>query len=233
MRPDSSFIFDVSKLTEGSHQIIVSYSNSAATTSSITPFQTYKTISPSVDLSSNITEITDLTTQVTITAMNISGGGNNPLYTFAKDRNITNVIQAESSLNYVTQDPSTFVVGDNWVYIKMKTSSACYLRQFDYDSIKLTRTVVTGIFDPDQPGRKIHIYPNPFDNQISIKGLSELKTYRVRLYNNLGRLIKEVSIKGKSSSEIRFEMMSPGNYIFNLFDLKKQKSLGSINILKR
>jgi len=60
-----------------------------------------------------------------------------------------------------------------------------------------------------------------------------LKTYRVRLYNQTGSLVKEVSIKGKNKTEVSFGMLAPGNYFLSLYDLKKQKNLGSLKVLKR
>jgi hypothetical protein len=220
-------------LNEGSHQINVAYSNATATTSYSIPLVTYKTVTPSVDLGTNITDVTDITPQVSITAVNIGGGGTTPLYSFARDRNMTNLIQPESSLDFAIITPLTLAMGENWIYVRMKTSSLCYTKQFDYDSIKLNKSVVTGIIDPDQPGKTIQVYPNPVINELTINGLSVLKTYRLRLYNQTGSLVKEVSIKGKTSTEVSFGMLNPGNYFLSVYDLKKQKNLGSIKILKQ
>jgi len=48
-----------------------------------------------------------------------------------------------------------------------------------------------------------------------------------------GSLVKEVSIKGKNKTEVSLGMLAPGNYFLSLFDLKKQKNLGSLKVLKQ
>ena len=110
-------------------------------------------ITPDVNLSANITNVINLAAPVIVTATNATAGGTAPLYTFAKNRAFTTIVQAEGASNVLNLDPATLAIGDNWIFVRMKSSASCITTQSVTDSIKIIRDQATGITDPDNPGR--------------------------------------------------------------------------------
>jgi hypothetical protein len=164
----------------------------------------------------------------------VKDGGSSPLYTFAKDKAFTNILQAESSNNKLTLDGDSYTNGDIWVYVRMRTSEACFVTATNTDSIKVTKNVVTtGIVDADNPATIIMGYPNPFSNQVIVGGLSVAKTYRVYVYDNLGRLVHQQTVYNKSSLLIPATSWKSGAYWITLFDHRKNKLLGSMPVTKQ
>jgi len=143
---DSTFSFNVSAITAGAHTISVSFTNISGADTMKTNINVTAAVTPDVNAKATITNITNLTDPVVITASNAAGGGTTPRYTFATDRNFTNVTQTESSNNQYTVNTSSLPMGDNWVFVKMKTSDTCYTAQTNIDSIKLYKLLV-----PDKP----------------------------------------------------------------------------------
>ena len=86
---------------------------------------------------SDITNVVNLSLPVNITATNYEAGGTSPLYTFAKDRSFTDILQSEGANNKLVLNPNTLNVGNDWVYTRMKTSETCYSIQFAIDSINI------------------------------------------------------------------------------------------------
>ncbi len=91
---DSTFSFNVATLPPGAHTIQVVYTNSGGSKTTTINFTSSITVTPEVILSANVTTIIN-SNPVLITASNASGGGTAPLYTFAKDRNFSLILQAE------------------------------------------------------------------------------------------------------------------------------------------
>jgi hypothetical protein len=230
---DSSFSFDVAGLSEGLHQMVVTYTNSAGVKTTTQSFPVGKTVTPDVDVASNVTVFTDPATSIQLTATAVSGGGNFPFYSFASDRAFTSILQAEGSSNSCPIDGNTLIVGDNWIYVKMKTSATCYTALTNIDSIKLQRNTVTGLFDPDFPSTALKAYPNPLDRQLNITGLSTLKSYRIRVVDLQGRTVTEKMVKSATAKSIDLTGLTPGAYMLSLFDLTRNRPLGAVQLVKK
>ena len=230
---DSTFGFNVSTLAPGSHAITVKFSNVSGSKTTTHNFFVSEAVLPEVNVSANITTITNLATPVVITATNAAGGGTAPKYTFAKDRNFNTILQAEGNSNIYNLDPSTLAVGENWIYVRMKTSETCFILQTNTDSIKLIRDQSTGIIDPDNPNRIINVYPNPFDQEILINGLNSGKTYSINLYNSYGQLMYKQRVTGRSSTNLNRIALPGGIYLLSIFDEEKKILLGTVKISKK
>jgi len=230
---DSTFAFDVSALSAGSHQLKVIYSNSTASDSLSKIFAVNAASTPDVNLSSTVTNIINLTTPVIVTATNAAGGGSTPLYTFASDRNFNIILQAEGNNNVLNITPANLLVGDNWIYVRMKTSLTCYAVQINIDSILLKRDAVTGIIDVNDPGRVINIYPNPFNKHINISGLNPTKSYEITFVDLNGKQLLKKQIQNSSQFNLPVRNYFSGMYILNLYDKKTQRLIGRIRILKQ
>jgi len=229
---DSSFSFAVTSLAAGTHHITVSFSNSSATQTTTADFVIMVAVTPDVNVSANITHLTNLTDPVVVTAVNAAGGGKAPLYTFSWNRTFTNIIQAESSNNILTVQPSSFAIGDNPIYVEMKTSEACYISQTNIDSISIRRDQATGIVDPEIPGQVINIYPNPATGPVTIDGLSTAKTYTVTIINLHGQVIYTKHVTNRSNVDINRPGTAPGIYMISIYDNKKNRLLGSVKLIK-
>jgi uncharacterized repeat protein (TIGR01451 family) len=230
---DSSCSFTVSALTAGTHSIVVTFSNSGGSKTTTANFTVNEAVTPDVNVTANITLVTNLTTPVVITATNASGGGKTPLYTFSWNRTFTNIIQNESSTTTVSITPSALAIGDNTVYVRMKTSETCYTTQTNIDSITIRRDQATGIIDADNPGQVINIYPNPFNGPVTIDGLSTAKTYVVSVSNLNGQIVYSKRVTNRSTIDINRLKDANGVYWLSVYDEKKKRLLGSIKLLKK
>jgi hypothetical protein len=94
----SSFSFTVSSLTQGSHRLTVFFYIGPDSMYTIKDFMINPSGTPDVNISASTT-VVNILNPVTITATNAAGGGPAPLYTFARDRAITTILQAESANN--------------------------------------------------------------------------------------------------------------------------------------
>jgi len=229
---DSSFAFDLSTLAEGSHLLSASYSNTIATIATLFPFNVNKTVTPNVDIVSNITLITDLSVSVILSAYNVSGGGTAPLYSFARDRNFNVLLRAEETSSSYTLNPSLLALGDNWIFVKMKTNAPCYTVQVSIDSIKLERSSITAIIDPDNPGKEIRVFPNPFSSRIIISGLLPWKKYQVEIFGLHGQLLRNIMMAGKEEITLDIDAISSGIYSLRIYDITKSRLLGTFKMLK-
>ena len=202
---DSTFTIVPYALSGGAHAITVKYTNVAGAKTTTYNFTNTAAIMPDVNLSSSITNIVNLTVPVIVTATNATGGGAGPLYTFGKNRDFTALWQAEGSSNTLTITPSTLTVGDNWIYVRMKSNAVCISNDIGLDSIKLTRDMSTGITDPDNPGKVISLYPNPFNKQVYISGLSAGKSYMISVTSLSGQLIHQIRISNRTNAELYYK----------------------------
>jgi uncharacterized repeat protein (TIGR01451 family) len=228
---DSTFSFKIDTLAVGQHYVEVSFSNIAGVKIFGYYFSVIGALTPDVNVTANITNVVTLTNPVIFTAVNTSGGGPAPVYTFARDRNFTSILQAESSSASLTIDPATLMMGDNKVYVRMKTSITCYTVQNNIDSILIKRDAATGIIDPGNPGQNITVFPNPFDRRISVSGLNSGKAYHVVLYNARGQAIYTSEVKNKSMFDIPAEGIVPGIYWLNFYNVKR-KLIGTEKVVK-
>src|SRR5262249_52079823 len=158
------------------------------------------------------------------TATNQGGGGSNPLYLFARGRGLDTVLQAEGAQNTLTIDPSTLRIGNNEIYVRMKTSDTCYTQQTGIDSILLTRSTVTGITDVEFPGQVINATPNPFNDLLIVTGLQTIKTYSLSLVNASGQTIMTQRVEGQSSYIMHLAIPAKGMYYLRVFDETRHRS---------
>jgi uncharacterized repeat protein (TIGR01451 family) len=230
---DSTVSFTASALTAGPHNLTVTYSNVTDTKTTTAGFTVIAAAAPDVNLTANTTNVVNLANPVVVTATNASGGGKNPLYTFAWNNSFTNIAQAESSNNILNITASSLALGDNKVYVKMKTSEDCYAVQTNIDSITIRRDMSTGITDIDNPGQVITIYPNPVKGPITIKGLSAAKTYTFTIVNLRGQVVYTKRVANQSTINITEFNGVSGVYWLTIYDEKKNNTLGSVQLIKQ
>jgi hypothetical protein len=227
---DSSFSFTASSLTPGTHRLTVFFYIGSDSMYTIKDFMINSSGAPEVNISASTT-VVNILNPVTITATNAAGGGTAPLYTFARDGAITTILQAESANNVYILDPNILSVGDNWIYVRMRSNSTCNLNQTNIDSIKITRSAATGLTDIDFPDQRIIIYPNPFGGSISINGLQLSKSYTVTLVNSLGQALLKRTVRNRTETKINQQVPS-GIYWLSIYDITKKRLVGSEALIK-
>jgi len=228
---DSSFTLRPDTLAGGAHTLTVVFSNATGADTAAWPFRVGVMVTPVVNLGSNITNVVNLSQQVVVTATNTAGGGISPLYTFAKDRGFTSILQAEGSLNILTLDPATLQVGDNKLFVRMRTSDTCYVTPTGVDSIFIVRSPVTGLVDIDYPGQVINIDPNPFSSRVYITGLQPAKAYSISLLNSNGQTIARKRVVSQQETVLDAGVLAKGIYLLRVYDQKKNRLIGSAKLL--
>ncbi len=229
---DSSFSFSPSAYAEGNHVINTTFTNVAGSSTDTSNIFIKSMVTPIVKVTSNITNVVDLSIPVTLTSTNMAGGGGSPAYTFAWDLSFTNILQGPGSNNLLVIEPTKLTIGNNWIYSRMKTSENCYSQQFAVDSINIIREAITGITDPDEPGKIIKIYPNPFVNQVYINGLNTAKKYIIVLYPVSGQSIFSKTIYNSSAVTIPYPGLTSGTYFLTIYNASKGKFLGTAKLIK-
>jgi uncharacterized repeat protein (TIGR01451 family) len=229
---DSTFSFTPSALAAGNHSVVITFTNASGTKNNTVNFNITQAVNPDVNVSANITNVINLADNVVITAANAAGGGTTPLYSFAKDKAFVNIMQVEGASNTLTIAPNNLLIGANWIYVRMKTSDACYAAQTNIDSIKIDRSSVTGLRDVDNPSQIINVYPNPFKQLININGLSTGKTYTITINNLNGQQVYSQQISNRSSFGINKTMLPGGSYWITIFDVKKKRIIGTVPLIK-
>ncbi|HEY1199909.1 MAG TPA: T9SS type A sorting domain-containing protein, partial [Niastella sp.] len=230
---DSTVSIAPGSLIGGTHTVSVSYSNITDTKTTTASFTVTAAATPDVNVTASTTNVVTLANPITVTATNASGGGKNPLYTFAWNNSFTNIVQAESSSNTLSIPASSLALGDNKVYVKMKTSENCYTARENIDSITIRRDISTGIIDADNSGQVITIYPNPVTGPVTINGLSTGKVYIFTIVNLQGQVVHTKRVANQSTATIpNFKGVS-GLYWLKIYDEKKNRSLGSVKLIKQ
>ncbi|HTF27915.1 MAG TPA: T9SS type A sorting domain-containing protein, partial [Flavitalea sp.] len=186
---------------------------------------------PLVKLNSNVSSVNNGTTAVVLTASVISGSGPTPLFTFALDRNFVKLLQAESSKTTLAVASQLLESGDNWIYIKMKTSESCFTAINAVDSVKIIRNSVTGIVDINFPTIVITAYPNPFGPDVTIKGLQSSARYKLELLDASGKKLYDKDVSNQSTVTFHNSGLKSGQYIIRIYDSKKRRLIGSIPLL--
>lgn len=228
---DSTVSFNPSTLSLGSHRIKLSYYSRTDTLSTFKDFEVTSPSTPDVNVTASTTTVVN-SDPIVITAVNVSGGGTAPKFTFSKDRSMSLVLQAESTNNVFNLDPATLAVGENRIYVRMRTSDSCYTVQTNVDSISITKPVATGIIDIDYPNQQISIYPNPFGESFVINHLQSGKSYTISLFNSTGQLITQTSVHNKTNMQIN-QKVSDGYYWLTIYDNTKNRLLGTISLVKQ
>jgi uncharacterized repeat protein (TIGR01451 family) len=230
---DSSFSFNVNTLSAGAHVAEVTFTNPSGTKTTQVDFTVFGLVTPDVNVTANIRNVANLTDPIVITASNATGGGQTPVYTFARNRTFTDIIQAEGASATVTLTPTALKLGDNWIYVRMKTSNNCNTQQTAIDSIKITRFGSRGLVDPDYPDQVITSNPNPFRNQINIYGLSAIKSYTILLYNQQGKVVHRSRVSNRTTATLRVPGPAAGSYILSIYDETRNRLIGTMSLLKQ
>lgn len=230
---DSTVSFTVSSVAAGTHNFTVTYSTVTDVITTTASIVITAVAAPDVNLSANITNVGNLANSVIVTATNERGGGKNPLYTFAWNNSFTNIIQAESSNNAVSIPASSLSLGDNKVYVKMKTSENCYSALENIDSINIRRDVSTGIIDPESPGQVITVYPNPVHGPVTVYGLITSKTYTFTIVNLQGQAVFSKRVANQSTANINDFKSAAGMYWLTIYDEKNNRTLGTVKLIKQ
>ncbi|HEY4208735.1 MAG TPA: T9SS type A sorting domain-containing protein, partial [Puia sp.] len=228
---DSSFTIRPDTLAAGQHTVTVIFKNVTAADTSNWSFDVDPKVAPQVGLDANITNVTDLTHQVVLTATNMSGGGTTPLYTFGKDKNFTTIVRAEGAAATYILSPSTLQVGNNSFYVRMRTSETCYPAQTAVDSIVIVRSPVTGIVDVDYPDQVINIFSNPFIDRLHITGLQSFKRYTFTLVRSNGQVVLRRQVSGQQEANIETGVVAAGVYLLNIYDNKKGQLIGTAKLV--
>lgn len=231
VKPDSTFAIHPAALSPGRHYLSVTFSYDTVQKRLPLSFNVTPATTPSLDISVNVNPITTDTVPVVITATNVTGGGKQPLYTFAWDRDFIHQLQIESNSNTVTVSPTEFELGDNVIYARLRTSDQCYVSQTGVDSITINKTNITAIVDVDNPGKPVVVYPNPFREQVSINGLQPSKTYIISLYDIQGKLLLHKRVVNQVKAEINPPAVNSGVYILRVYDEKAKKLLGAQKLI--
>ena len=227
---DSTVELNPSELPAGKNTLKVVFENPFGIETIEQDFQVTAAAEPEVNLTSSTTHITNLATPVIITASNAAGGGATPVYTFARDRAFNTVLQQGSS-PVLNMNATELSVGDNWVYVRMKTSETCFKSETNEDSVKISRDVTTGITDPDNPGQVIRVFPNPFKGQFRLNGLDMAKVYTIMISNASGKQVLTRKITRSSSALISLSMKPAGIYLLSIYDEKKKYLIGTITLI--
>lgn len=225
-----AFTWTPAQLATRKNSLHIGYTNVGGENAVVYPFAVEAAVTPKVTLSASQT---NATAGIVLTATNTQGGGSNPLYAFARDRNFTDVLQAAGPANTASISSGELPNGDSWIYTQMTTSDSCYTHLTATDSVKLTRNTPTvGIRNPDDPSVYVYSYPNPFVTSLTITGLTATKTYLVQVYNGLGGIVSTLMISGVQSKTISTAAWSDGNYRVSITDMTANKRLGVLAVSK-
>ncbi len=224
---DSTFTFNVNELT-GNNEIVVTYSNISGSQSSTHTFEVTPAVIPEVDISADITHITEPGTTVLITAVYTGTGSVTPLYSFAADRSFNHILQTESDVNTLTLDDADLSTGENWIYVKVNIGNTCNISPVAFDSIMIMKTI-----DPKVPGTIIQGYPNPFEQSVTIRGLDHTKTYILRVHDINGKPVYSGRVIQQNVFTINNLHLPSGTYSIAVYDEKEKKTVKTIKLVKR
>ncbi|QEC41437.1 DUF7619 domain-containing protein [Pseudobacter ginsenosidimutans] len=226
----NQFSFNPSTLNNGANTIKVSFSNSAGISSKEINLDIFVPVTPALDVSASAITVTEQSPAVTISVANPVHAGSDPLYTFAKDKSFTNIIQAYSVSTSITMQPSALTVGENKIYVKMESSETCYTDKYAIDSILIVKSTPTGIADPDFPASNINIGPNPFTSIINISGLQRSKSYLLTIVNASGTVLWKRKVSNTNTYIIQSNGFTTGVYWLHITDEKNKRPLGTMSL---
>lgn len=226
-----SFLIDPTKMLIGNQNIEITFSKGGTLSTLNVSFKVTAPVKPVVKLTSNVVVVNNNTTAIQFTATAIAGGGNSPLYTFSTDRNMSGILQTEGSSNTLIASSQILSEGDNWIYLRMKTSDLCVTSNTATDSIKIVRNAVTGIVDVDFPRSIITAYPNPFRSDVTIQGLQASGHYMIQLINSVGNVVRTQDVQRKTSITFYYLNINSGIYFIRLYDKKKNRWVGSMPVI--
>ncbi len=226
-----NFLFEPAKLNAGNQNIEITFSNGSIQKKLAVNFTITTPIKPVVKLNTNTTVVDKNTTILQLTAI-ASAAGNGALYSFAKDRGMLNILQPESSSNILALPAVSLNVGDNWIYVQMKSADECVTSATALDSVKIIRTAVTAIVDVDYPNSTIIAYPTPFTSNLTIQGLQPASFYSIQMLDASGRIVVSKDVKNQTTYQFLNLNLRHGAYYIRLYDKKKKRLIGSMKVLK-
>jgi hypothetical protein len=162
----------------------------------------------------------------------MAGGGTTPHYTFAKDRAFTSILQAQSTSNQLTLSSGNLAIGSNKIFVRMTTSDTCYTVASAVDSISITRSLFSGIVDPENSRQTIRAFPNPFYKWIMVTGLDRSKTYLITLNRSNGQLVFQRQVTNSFFAEFHLSETQKGLYILSIYDKTNDRILGNMRLLR-
>jgi uncharacterized repeat protein (TIGR01451 family) len=231
--PDSVFNISPKLIPPGNYTVLVQYINESGESWLTVPVKITSPVTPEVGVTTGTTTISSPSEAAMLTATNKKSGGTAPRYTYATDRNFTNILQAESAAASYAITADKLVNGSNWIYVRMKTSEACYTTLNATDSIKITKNLMTtSVTDVDNPGVSISGYPNPFTNGFTVKGLLANKTYSVIIYDARGVMLNTDKFSNKTIHTLNTLLLGTGTYWISIRDAKKNKLIGTLKAVR-
>lgn len=207
------FALQPAALSPGPHGLVAVYANRIESDTLVAGFSVVKAATPAVGLSSSTYTITATTGNVVLTASDLSGGGSTPLFTFAKDRGFSSVFRTEGPDSVLTLAATAFAIGNNPVYVRMRTSDTCYTVATAIDSISIAEAA------PDTlPQAALRVDPNPFTDQLHVTGLKSTDVYSVSLLNSVGMEVYETRVAGATGEVLYTGRYPAGVYLVRVFD---------------
>jgi hypothetical protein len=118
-------------------------------------------------------------------------------------------------------------VGGNWP--GNPDGSATFPASMEVDYIRIYNNVVTGIsVETEFPST--HVYPNPFEDQLTIANLLDGTSWDVRITNSLGQLVAKQKVTSSNSS-IDSKNWNAGVYFVTL--LSKENKPLNFKVIKK
>jgi hypothetical protein len=170
---------------------------------------------------------------VEIDAKGIPQDGTTYWIEFASDRDFSNLLSGPSTDSVLILSSGSLVPGPNTIFARMQALDKCNQVSVSVDSITITKTAAGGLMDQDFPGSPINTYPNPVGNTIRLTGLSITKSYTIKLYNDRGNRISQLTVSGQPEATINSLSLQSGVYWLQLYDNTKNRKVGVITLLKR
>ncbi|MHA4844511.1 T9SS type A sorting domain-containing protein [Flavitalea antarctica] len=226
------FSFNVSGLIAGLHAIKVKFVLNASASELNQQFIVTAALTPIVKITSTSTAVDESYRPILLSANNAAAGGSAATFTFALNSKFDPAFRVENNINTATLFSTQLKAGENWVYVRMRSSETCTSSQTAIDSIKITKLTVTVITDPDNPASVIRTYPNPASNYFIIEGVQTGGRYSLQVFDATGRPVKMQTLEGQSSYRISLLNITPGNLFIRLFDLRKKRLLGSSVLIR-
>ena len=226
-----SFLIDPTKLLSGNQNIEITFSKGGTLSKLNVSFTVTAPVKPVVKLTSNVAVVNNGTTALQFTATPVAGSGNAPVYNFSIHRDFSGILQNDSLSNTLNVASQILSVGDNWIYVRMKSGEQCVTSATAIDSVKIVRNAVTGIVDVDFPTSTITAYPNPFRSDITIKGLQASGSYTIQLLSASGSLVRTQDVQRKTSVTFYNLGVFKGKYFIRLYDKKKNRWIGSMPVI--
>jgi hypothetical protein len=240
----------LSWLSAGVHTVKVTYSNAGGNSSVTQAFTVVAASTPVVAISASTTTILNTAASVVVWANNASGGGSAPKYTFALNPGFAPALYGPGADDTVVIDTAALAIGVNKVYVRMQTSDSCFTAQIATDSIVITRSASaggggnpgggnpaggsqdsTGNTANDSTSSSLTVGPNPFHDQLVIKGLQSSVPYTISLLNGNGVEVIRTRVAGVTQTTFITGPVTTGIYILRLYDETKGKVLRYVKLL--